>query len=365
MASKRNGEIDLLRFLFSLGIVFFHFNIDYKKDFFVNGYIGVEFFFLVTGYLMARHARMRGGHDLTLEQVSDENWTFIINKIKVFYKYYICVILIHFIVRSILILHRSITSVFHGLITGIPNYLLIFMGLNQDTGRLPISGIWYLSAMVIAMFILYPWILKNYKFAVKWLFPVLSLFLTGYLYHTNNSISNWTNWSGFTFNGILRALAEIALGAALFELTLLFSDWYHSLNGTSKTMAKGLLTVIKASCYLGVFVYAYGSCASYTFERDLDLYMLFICAAGIMISFANAGFCIPDCRFTRYLGRISLGVYIFHGMIRLIISDFHGKDPITNPDLAKYILFTLIICICLMHLTDGISKLFVRRKPQM
>ena len=61
---KRNGTIDILRFLFCIGILLFHiekyiFEEPSLKngihfDFFPHGSIGVEFFFLVTGWLMAK-----------------------------------------------------------------------------------------------------------------------------------------------------------------------------------------------------------------------------------------------------------------------------------------------------------------------
>ena len=53
---KRNGEIDLLKFLFSLMIVIYHtknFTEYYGQNLFMQGSIGVSFFFLVSGYLLA------------------------------------------------------------------------------------------------------------------------------------------------------------------------------------------------------------------------------------------------------------------------------------------------------------------------
>lgn len=62
---KKSGKIELLRFLFSLMIIFHHMNLhfwDMKLGyngwiFSKKGYIGVEFFFLVSGFLMAASMR--------------------------------------------------------------------------------------------------------------------------------------------------------------------------------------------------------------------------------------------------------------------------------------------------------------------
>lgn len=42
---KKNGEIELLRFVFAMIIVIFHFEFNYKFGIFTQGRIGVEFFF--------------------------------------------------------------------------------------------------------------------------------------------------------------------------------------------------------------------------------------------------------------------------------------------------------------------------------
>ena len=66
-SSGRNGSVELLRFLFTSVIILFHINLDlWDQDkvaavaggvpvaFFYHGNLGVEFFFLVTGFLMAK-----------------------------------------------------------------------------------------------------------------------------------------------------------------------------------------------------------------------------------------------------------------------------------------------------------------------
>ena len=65
---KRNGKIELLRFIASVYVLMFHidkyvlklppfkFSNEISLAFFPHGSVGVEFFFLVSGYLMARTA---------------------------------------------------------------------------------------------------------------------------------------------------------------------------------------------------------------------------------------------------------------------------------------------------------------------
>ena len=153
--NKRNGDIDFLRFFFAIGIVIFHFGITFHKTGFSNGYIGVEFFFIVTGYLMAMHANNLNQKRESITGVGNETWIFIINKIKQFYKYYICVILIQIFVIDLLIHRISFGAILTMVLKGIPNYLLVYMGLNFGSEGFSITGMWYLSSMIIALFLLY------------------------------------------------------------------------------------------------------------------------------------------------------------------------------------------------------------------
>lgn len=53
--SKRNGKIELLRFIFSLVVALFHFLPQIgESKLLSSGFFAVEFFFIVTGYLLAK-----------------------------------------------------------------------------------------------------------------------------------------------------------------------------------------------------------------------------------------------------------------------------------------------------------------------
>ena len=90
MTKKRNGEIDLLRFIFSSMIVIHHYNASFNFNILENGYIAVEFFFLLSGYLMAQSAyKITSKKDkLESSEIADSTWSFIIKKVKAFYPYY-------------------------------------------------------------------------------------------------------------------------------------------------------------------------------------------------------------------------------------------------------------------------------------
>ena len=57
MKKMRNGNIELLRFLFCADIVLYH------AGFLPRGYVGVEFFFMVTGFFLADKIWTRNSKD--------------------------------------------------------------------------------------------------------------------------------------------------------------------------------------------------------------------------------------------------------------------------------------------------------------
>lgn len=356
MSSKRNGEIDFLRFLFSIVIVFTHFNNNYHFGFFTNGSIAVEFFFIVSGFLMATHVKRMKNKPATSAEIADATWSFIIRKVSSFFSYYICAIFLSLVIRNILIRHASLFTVAKDLLRSIPTFTLTFMGLNYSNMSLYVGNTWYLSAMIIAMFILYPLLLKSFQFSTKVVFPLLSLFIIGYLYNIYGTITKWDKWVGFCYVGILRAVAEIALGASLYHLSSALNARYSQLNHSAALPVKLLLTAVKFGCYLVFLFHAYG----FSIGKNYSIHALLTCSIAIVLSFSNVGYLIPDSALTRYLGKISLPIFIFHGFIRWTCKDITGDAIITLYPAMALIVLCILVCIALMHITDYVTAQFKR-----
>ena len=350
MKSKRNGEIDLLRFIFAVVIVFFHFNVNYDVGLFQYGYIGVEFFFVVTGYLMAGHVYRMNADSRDLGCIADETWRYILKKTRSFYSYYFFAILLQAVVRYLLLKGTSLTLLADKTLRSIPVFTLSFLGLDRGASSLYVSNTWYLSAMLLSIFLLYPLLLRHYKFSVEILFPILSLFLLGYLYSTYKTIRGWEKWAGFVYFGMLRAVPEIAMGASLFQLSNTAAIKESPILRSEKLLMKGLVTACKLFCYAVVLAFAQGS----AFKENFNLHALLFCALGVMLSFSGAGYCIPDSKLTRYLGKISLPIFTFHGVIRLTLWD-HIGHKLPMPQYLALTVGTIIACVALMYVTDFLS----------
>ena len=352
--SKRNGEIDLLRFVFALLIVFFHFNFNFKLGFFAKGYIGVEFFFVVSGFLMASHVSRTNAGSRDLGLIADETWRYLLKKISTFYPYYLSVVLLQVIVRSILVNHNGIAQIGFSFLQSIPTFTLTFMALNESAVSLYVGNTWYLSAMLIAIFLLYPLLLWQYKYSVEIIFPLLSLFINGYLFATNKTITNWKDWSGLVYFGVLRAVAEMALGGCIFQLSTLMTINKPHILYSDKTPTKIVVTLFKLFCYVVVIAFAWGSIFGEQFNASFSLHALLFCSLGILLSFSNVGYCIPNSKATRYLGKISLPIFIYHGFIRMTVLDYVGHS-VSAKQFAFLIIMSILVSVLLMYLTDFCS----------
>lgn len=337
MIKKRNGEIDLFRFIFAILIVFHHFSQVFDYKLFSRGYIGVEFFFLVTGFLTAKKVA-ENDRIYSNAEIADNTWRFIIKKISVFYPYFLCAFFLQLGVK-ILIFDWSFIKAGSELVRSIPNLTLIFIGTVARSG-LYVSGNWYLSAMIIALFILYPLLLKRYHLAVKIIYPLVSIDLLGYLYKTYSMVTvSWDQYSFVSIScGILRAIMEIALGMGLYEVTKVLNKL---------SVSRLIFTVIKYFSYFIVLWYS----TNHT-NRDFDVHALLWCTIGVALSFSDITYSLKESKITKYLGKISLPIYIFHTVFLRAYEKILGNIHL---DFVFYIVLissAIALSILFMYFTD-------------
>lgn len=61
---SRNSSIDILKLIFSIAIVLFHFGSHHGVNIFPGGYIFVEGFFMITGYFMMHSVSKAQGEEI-------------------------------------------------------------------------------------------------------------------------------------------------------------------------------------------------------------------------------------------------------------------------------------------------------------
>lgn len=210
---KRNGNVELLRFLFAWIIVLFHGGLHFK-----GGYLAVEFFFTITGFFLAEKIYLQNDGTISIERSIIDATNYILYRYKAIFPYLFISSIIGAIVQAI----GKSWSV-KGLILRMP-YIIGDLLCVQNFGIPVMSAtgvVWYLGAMFFAIWLIYPLLKIQYKL-ISYIAPVATGFISGLIVHTcgnlnaqNTTILGWIN------TGFLRAILGILLGITVFNLVQL------------------------------------------------------------------------------------------------------------------------------------------------
>lgn len=179
---NRNGEIDLLRFIFAICIMGIHFNA-LGNHMFPNAYIGVEFFFLLIGYFMADHFDKCEYHNR--REIPEIAIKYVFKKIGTIYPYFLVAFILN-IISQTHINSWNLRMTFANVIRSLPDLTFTHIVLKTDD-RLYLTGGWFLSAMFISLMIVCPMYLLLRNWGSKIIFPVAAVMIWGYLMRQYNN----------------------------------------------------------------------------------------------------------------------------------------------------------------------------------
>lgn len=221
----KNYSVEALRIIFMLVIAVWHFG---RVNPFTHGYIAVDFFFILSGYLLY-FSYIRHKYDAL---------KYTIEKLKRFYPEYILVFVIALLMKLHLLLRDSdMVTVF---LNAISEGLMIHSVGVFDGGVNPAS--WYVSVLMVGGGILYAILYCNKKVALGVIFPLLVLLAYTNLLKLNGSLEQFSSdW--FITQSLLRGMAGMALGVVLAA----FKERY------SESLAKKKM-LLDVACLLAVVV---------------------------------------------------------------------------------------------------------------
>lgn len=335
---KHNGIIGLWKFLFCLMIIIYHGRFFTKgHPLLYKGSIGVEFFFIVSGFLMARSALKKNEN----ENISKDTFNYIWKKYKTFIPYSIiggilCLAILNYYTN--LNCYKNISSF-------IETFLLSMSGIKCYSINRPI---WYLSSMLIGMSILYP-LLKKYK--EKIIYTVLPLvILFGFAYINQNKLNyrNPDTWINFTYVGNIRAIIELSLGSIVYLLYTKFKEIKFN------NFGKFILTIIELIGFIAPFV-----TAQFVKHYKFDFIILILLSISILLAFSEQTLeCkILSNKFVNYLEKLSFPLYIFNNPVRIFITKSNIFTKCSYYEkLALLLLITFIISIIIMHSIEYLKK---------
>lgn len=342
---KRNGTIDFMKFICSLGIVLFHARnfTDKSNRPFLNGAILVEFFFLVSGFLMA--VSLEKYKESEKKCVGKNTADYILHKIKGLCPEYYIAMIIGFIVQHMYYRKEHIVE---DLVSSV--WDVFFLSISGLKGYHANAATWYISAMLLAMLILVPLCIRNRELFLYVMAPAIGIFGLGILFQNSGHLSGPENWQGIYMRGFLRGLSEISLGAFSYLLVEKVKRQEYT------TFGKILLSMIEWGCYGVVF---YGS--YFHVRGNIDFVLAFFLFFAVMLSFSHKGILAPvfDNSLVYFLGKISYHIFLGHIYWSHCIGRICPQGS-TKEKYAVYLLLSMATAAVIYVVSQGIRKISPR-----
>lgn len=344
MKERKGNMIYIWRIIFTNMIAAFHFDNIYSitKDLgMLNGwYISVEFFFIVSGFLLYQQCK---------SNKYETNAAYIKDKYFKIYPIYIITFIITFMFKTAGDPAGRVARLYDSFweIIG-----LQCIGLNRGWDYINPTA-WYISALFICGFFLY-YLLKNHEnITVNFIIPLSIMVFYSWFYRKALMLDfHIVDIEGFFINGaLMRGIAGMGLGVIAARL-----------NAYLRENAK--LTILwKAISVVGfVSVIVHSAKNGYTAN---DFPMAFILCICVAIGFLpNEKIKMPG--IIKYWSKATLGVYLIHEVFRMYIFPKTFEYPYDMPGKLKLLVLYLVVVnvsgILLTLLSGLVQKVAVKVK---
>lgn len=348
----RNGEIEFWRWIFCLIIFIYHISLDRKgyAGLFNMGQIGVEFFYIVSGYFLANKADREKDRDNT--HLGKESITYVIKKYLGIFPYHL------FAFAGALVIFLSVTnltgtSLVTSIVHTLPQFFLVHMNGYLLGGKL-VSVEWYISCLLIVTLFLYPLLRRFYDRFVFVACPLIAL-VTGGIMVKSGPLLGATEWMTFTTRGVYRALFEMCLGILAYEISKYLKEKDFSL----------IKRVILALISLGGYGFAV-FCATSKMPEDTRYIVVLVLMVSVAITMSGKNLygVIFNNGFFRYFGKLSLPFYLNTNIVRYICVKLGVIDMSYKSCIIISVGINIVISALLIFLVD-IWKKHKKNKSQI
>ncbi len=330
----KSVTIEAWRFFFAIYMMVYHiaFHIYGIRT---GGYIGVDAFFIISGYFMA----------LTQMEKDAPPLQYLKGRITRLYPIYIASYCIAELIRTLKYFERDGLEFLPSRIY--ESFPEMFMLDIKTTVNGPS---WFVAAMLIAGFVLYAIMSIDKNHAIKTLvFPVLSVFIYSQFNDVFGKIHAHNSQKIFppVYDGIVRAFAGMALGAFAYVVVKAIKE-----KGVSKKWAD-VFTFVGNVCFAAVILLSINY-----YHGFMDFWYLFlIFAAVILINIGTEAKKSADMSTTEkvvvYLGGLAYPMYLLHDSMYNLFRTF----KLIEEPFAGCVIIILIVIAEAALVTFGINKL--------
>lgn len=353
---QRNGIVECWRLLFTWFVLMLHsaYVSNGADAMFKGGWIGVEFFFLLSGYLMAKQESTLIPADGPTT-VGRDTLRFILQKIKRLMPYYTFALIINFIVWSIPFGGFSRRYVGRA-ISGLLNYIFAYSAgfRNEDFFYLGYS--WYISAMVLSMLLLFPLLRRNRTMFYCVYAPLITVFGMGLFAFLYRKLGYVTSGGWVLSNGILRASFNLCLGCLSYALSEKLKQYQFTRLGAHLLSVVLLLGTVIGS-YRIIFLQA---------DHINDFLLVLLFALMIAIAFSEKSSISFSFRPSvgNLIGNFSYAVFITSNCWSYLIARLF-PDWTYQKAVAVYVVLALLCACSCMLICDTFVKCYQKMRDKI
>ena len=300
--SGRNGVLDVLKFLFALQILLHHSRqLFHGLTLFSGGYIGVVFFFIAAGFNMAGSAAQVNASGA--DAYAKATLQYMKRRLLRILPYYVPAFLFCFVVAEIAgptSLHQAVRDA-AGSVFG--------FGLMEMAGfasNVLLGGSWFLSAMLLSQFVLYPLLLRFRSLFSEVAAPLIAIFLFGFLSKNYSSLGMPLAGTPYYCAGFLEAVACLSLGVACRSVS-------EALKRNPPRRA--VSAALQAVCYAAAF-----AAPVFIGKTALDFVWALLLGIAVTLTATTFGGSFSGSKFVGFLGGISFPLYLTHFTVLQVLS---------------------------------------------
>lgn len=334
--SVKNSAIEAFRFFIIISVVIHH----YKTIDAPAGYLGVDFFFILSGFLLMRHYLVKSSNDCspaiaTIQYTKGRYFRLL--------PYYLLAFLLGIGLSVCLWTNKPFAEL---IVNNIWELLMLeAAGFNIS---IIVGPGWYCSALIIAGFFVY-YLLARYKETyLYFIAPIIFLAVFAWMWQHIGHLNRWGQVDILTYTGAMRGFAELGLGCICYKIYTVLAERFKD-----KYLLLSSIIELAMSSYIFYVIFCVG-------PSNADFITVVFMAVLITSLFIGNSWLskILNHRLFGYLGTISISIYLNH----LILAGIDWNMFFANYGMSENISYALYIVIVLIF--SAISTTFVQRLIQ-